>query len=99
MGENESGPVLTPINNLVEIIKLTYSAINQDEGAARFVSEEDFLSTLRYLADKDNLAYLIVRRDRKLSKFKENGAVYSDAPDTTHDELSIARSVANRHYR
>lgn len=96
MDENYKNDILVPLDEMEGIINLAYSAIKPDDGAARFVSLERFLTTMRYLAGDDKKLHLIVRRGRNISKFKK-GTVYQDAPDTAHgsqDELTIARKVA-----
>ena len=95
--EENRGAVLVPSDYLEEVVQLAYKAITPDEDSARFVVLDRFISTMRYLTRHENKAHLIVRRGRKVSKFKENGTVYSDAPDTTQDELSIARSVSDKY--
>jgi len=84
------------INKLIEIIKLVYSIIQPDEGSERFITLEHFVSTLQYLAGEERKSFIVVRRGRKLSKFKENTTIYSDAPDTSkgdYSELSVAQKV------
>jgi hypothetical protein len=94
---NNKGAVLVSVSILDEIINTAYKAIKPDEDAARFVTQEQFISTLRYLSRNENKAYLLVRRGRKVSKYKENGSVYTDAPDTSQDELSLARSISEKY--
>ena len=94
---DEKNAKLVSINLLEEIIHLSYQAINPDEESARFIDEQKFLSVFRYLTREDNLAYLVVRRGRKISKYKNNGRAYSDAPDTPQEELLVARNVAQKH--
>lgn len=95
MNENEKDAVLVSINDAEKVIELAYSAIVPDESSARFVTLERFLTTLRYVADKkDNMIYLIVRRNRNAAKFKREGKVYQDSPDTKKDELALAEKVA-----
>lgn len=96
MSFSETGAVLISIGKLREIIRLAYSIIEPDKGAERFVPFESFISMLQYLAGEKGNSFLIVRRGRNLSKWKENTTLYSDAPDTSQEgsELYIARSVA-----
>jgi hypothetical protein len=96
MNENEKGAILAPLNYAEEIIKLCYSAIKPDEGSERFISEDRFLTTMRYLTNGDKI-HIIVRRNRRVTKYKNNGITYQNAPDTGHqseNELQIARSIA-----
>jgi len=73
------------------------TAFTPDEDSARFVHLERFISTFRYLTRDEQKSYLIVRKGRKISKFKENGTTYSDAPDTPQDELKLARTVSTKY--
>lgn len=95
--EDEKEPILVSSHKLEEIIKIAYSAFSADEDSARFVNLGNFISTFRYLTRDEQKSYLIVRRERKLSKFKENGIAYSDAPDTPQDELKLARNVSKKY--
>ncbi|KLU64849.1 Z1 domain protein [Desulfosporosinus acididurans] len=92
--EQERDAVDVSLDVLEPIIKLAYSALKQDEQALRFVSLERLLTTIRYLADNENKVHLIVRRNRKIAKYKGNGVTYQDAPDNGREELAIARKVA-----
>lgn len=92
--EKQKDAALVSLNELEPIINLLYSAIEPDEESARFVPVERFLTTLRYLTGDDKKIFLIVRRNRKVGKYKKNKTTYQDAPDTRQDELSVARKVA-----
>jgi len=82
------------VDDLTQIINLTYSILEKDEESSRFVSVDLFLSTLRYLARKKNGdVYLYVRRGRHISKYKANGNTYQDAPDTGY-EGKMLRAIA-----
>jgi Z1 domain len=97
--DNENGAILTTTDKLIEIIKLVYSIIQPDEGSERFITSEQFISTLQYLAGEERKSFIVVRRNRKLSKFKENTTIYSDAPDTSKgdsSELSVAQKVNDK---
>lgn len=91
---DEKNAVMISLDNIEPIIRLAYSVINPDAESARFVDVEKFLTTARYLTRNDNKIHLIIRYNRKAKKYKENGTVYQDAPDTSKDELSIAQRVA-----
>ncbi|MHB8065880.1 MAG: Z1 domain-containing protein, partial [Ruminiclostridium sp.] len=94
--EREMNAVDVSLDKVEMILKLAYSAVQQDEHASRFVTYERFLTTLRYLADNNNKVHLIVRRNRTIAKYKKNGvaATYQDAPDNGRDELALARKIA-----
>ncbi|MGV8025012.1 MAG: Z1 domain-containing protein [Anaerolineaceae bacterium] len=93
--EQEKNAVLISSNELEQIITLAYKAINPDKDSARFIKKDKYISTFRYLTQKEKEAYLIVRRGRKLSKFKDGGNLYSDSPDTPQDELQIAMRISS----
>ena len=93
LGKKEA--ILVPTQILSGLISQAYSAIRQDEGAERFISEERFLSIFKYLSEKNEFAYLIFRANRNISKFKgplKN--LYTDSPDSPQDELRIAKAIA-----
>lgn len=94
ISEEEKNAVMVSLDDIEPIINLAYSAIEPEDESARFVTVERFLTTLRYLTRSDNKLHLIVRYNRKVKKYKYNGTVYQDAPDTTRDELSVAQRVA-----
>ena len=67
--------------------------MSPDEHSNRFVSKEKMLSILRYIAKKNDKCYILVRRNRQMPKYRENGT-YIDAPDNGKDERKIAIDVA-----
>ena len=46
------------------------------------------------MVGEEKKAYLIVRRNRKLSKYRTESTIFQDAPDTAKDELALARKTA-----
>lgn len=97
MSEREMSAKLVSLEDLEQVIKLTFSVIEADKDSERFITFERFLTTMRYLVGKENEVYLIVRRGRDISKFKRNSITYQDAPDTPKGELgelSLAKKVA-----
>lgn len=84
------------LKDIEPIIRLSFSALEPDEDCNRFIDAEKFITYMRYMADKSDYIYLIVRRNREAKKYKERyGRRYlSDAPDTKKDELFIAEQVA-----
>ena len=78
-----------------ELVRIAYCGfVNDDNELARYVDEGRFISTMRYVAEKNKKIHLLVRWDRKISKWKDSSTVYQDAPDTSQDELSKARKFA-----
>ncbi len=94
MNPDEKNAKLIPSGSLENLIMKAYSSFHPDKDSARFIPVEKFLSVFRYLTQNSSMAYLIVRRERQISKFKDNGIAYSDAPDTPQVESSIAKSLA-----
>ncbi|WP_206813130.1 Z1 domain-containing protein [Paradesulfitobacterium ferrireducens] len=91
----EQGSEVTRVNvdDLTQIINLTYSILESDEESSRFVPVDYFLSTLNYLSRKKREVLLYTRRGRHISKYKTNGIAYQDAPDTGY-ELKMLRVLA-----
>lgn len=89
--------VLVSTDDLERIIMLAYEILTPDRDSVRFITKDKFISLFSYLTKKDKKAYLLVRRGRKLSKFKDNNTSYSDAPDTPQDELSIANQISQKY--
>jgi hypothetical protein len=85
--------LIVDVDDLEEIINLCYSIIEEDEGSTRFMSADKFISTLKYLSGSNRQANLFIRRNRTLSKYKENNIYYQDAPDTG-DDLKVLRGIA-----
>lgn len=97
MRRTERRPVLADRGDAERIIKKVYGTLVPDEGSNRFVEAETMISILRYVAKKGDKCYLLVRRDREVSKYKDNGMVYSDAPDNGNDERKMARDAAEKY--
>lgn len=90
--ENTSDYLTVDVDDLEEIINLCYSIIEEDEGSTRFVSADKFISTMKYLAEK-NKVNLFVRKNRTLRKYKDNNLFYQNAPDAGGDRKAL-REVA-----
>lgn len=94
IGYENKKAVEISLEEIIPAIELIYKGIQPDENSARFIEKDRFISTLRYLCGKSGKLYLIVRRNRKISKFKINDSIYQDSPDTPQDERGIAKAVA-----
>lgn len=94
LDESSDGAMIT-IDTVEKLIHLVYSAIDADEDNSRFITEEEFVTTLRYMVDNNNKMPVIVRKGRTLSKTRtSNGVeVLSDAPDTP-SPLDKAKKIA-----
>ncbi len=97
MPDGELSAIKISLSKLEPIIKMAYSALLADEDSNRFVTENTFITSLRYLADESKKAFLIVRKNRDASKYnkmRNNRIVLEDAPDTSQGELTLAKKVA-----
>jgi len=85
-----------PLDKAKELVELVYGMIDKDEESTRFITMEHFIDTMHYLASCNKTVRLIVRRDREISKYQDNGA-YQDAPDISKwstSELAVAKTAA-----
>ncbi len=83
------------VKDLVPIIKLVYSILREDdESFNKFIPQDYFLEILKNLAQKKNGEVLLYTRSGgQISKYKSNGMIYQDAPDTGY-ELKDLRQLA-----
>lgn len=93
MSREEKNAVLVDRRVVEEILSKVYETLSPDEHSNRFVSEEKMLSILRYISKRNDKCYILVRRNRQMPKYRENGT-YIDAPDNGKDERKIAMDVA-----
>ena len=88
-GETEAKIVL--LDDIESIVRLAFSVLSADEESSRFMTDDAFMTSLRYLTGDSEKLYLIVRRNKSIAKYKTNHQVFEDSPDTTKDELGIAK--------
>ena len=81
-----------PKEKAIELIELVFKTI-QDDDSGKFVSVEEFITTLRYMSDNSSDINFIVRKDRNMKKYKENGNLI-DSPDDGNRDLPEARKLA-----
>lgn len=81
-----------PKDKAIELIELVYKTI-QDDDSGKFVSVEEFITTLKYMSDNSGEINFIVRKDRNMKKYKENGNLI-DSPDDGNSDLPEARKLA-----
>lgn len=93
MSRYQRTPVAVSLEKAEKILEEIFRTLMPDDDTNRFISGEKMISILSYLAKSSNQCYLIVRRDRKIQKYKDAGA-YSDAPDNGGDERKMAREIA-----
>lgn len=91
---NQRKPVTISLEETEQILKEIFTTLMPDDDSNRFISYEDMISILRYLTKASNQCHLIVRRNREIKKFKEDGGAYSDSPDSGNDERKMAREIA-----
>lgn len=77
----------------IELISLVYKTI-QDDDSGKFVSVEEFITTLKYMSEGKDTINFIVRKDRNIKKYRENGNLV-DSPDDGNKDLPEARKLAN----
>ncbi len=76
-----------------EVIGLVYSAIEPDENSTRFVNEDEFLTTMRYmLGEKDKIS-VVVKKNKNTKKYRDSGRI-EDAPETGDTESKVAKEIA-----
>jgi hypothetical protein len=93
--ESKSDYITADIGDIEEIVRLCYSIIQEDEESTRFVPEDRFISILKYLASDTGQANIFIRKNRTLSKYKENNITYQNAPDTGSDSKTIKNAAAH----
>lgn len=84
-GELKAVPV--PLEAAEELAALVYETFDKDDESMRFVSLDHFIDTMRYLASGNKTVQLIVRREREITKYYNNGT-YQDAPYNAKGPLS-----------
>lgn len=93
---NDKGKLLTASFTLLEaeeIIRLVYSAISEDEDATRFVTSDEFITTLRYMIGNNDKVNIIIKKNKNNAKHRKSGRLV-DAPETGDQELRIAQELA-----
>lgn len=92
--ERTDGKMLS-ITIVEELLHLAYVVIKEDEDSTRFVDENEFITTMKYVSGASQQIPLIIRKDRRLSKTRQSGnnIVLSDSPDTP-TPLNIAKRLA-----
>lgn len=91
--KEDSDVIRVKLNDLIQIINLTFSILEKDEDSSRYISDDLFISTLNYLSKKNDEVLLYIRRGGHIAKLKNNDTVYQDAPDTGY-ELKKLRNIA-----
>lgn len=81
------------ISDVENLIKLVYEVIKKDEDSTRFVGEDEFITTLRYLVGENQHIPIIIRTNRNLPKRRPSGRIY-DNPDTSGGQPDFAKKYA-----
>ncbi|MCD8554489.1 Z1 domain-containing protein [Seleniivibrio sp.] len=92
-GDRKSEEIEISPDAIEIVIDKVFSMIEGDDESSRFITKEHFMSTIQYLAKESGKLILYTRRNGTLSKYKNNGIVYQDAPDTGY-ELQKLRAIA-----
>lgn len=93
MPRGQKSEEVIEIDKAEKFIIQVYSCLVPDENTDRFVEYDEMISILRYVSKQSDKCNLIVRRNRKISKYKENMR-YNDSPDTGQDERKLAREIS-----
>lgn len=82
--DEKSDGKMIPLESAEKIIGILYSAINKDIDDTRFISEDEFKMTLRYLVGDNHCLPVIIRINRFISKYRDRDGIktLSDSPDT-----------------
>lgn len=81
------------IDFVEEIINLVYKTIESDKDSYRFISNDEFITSLKYMMKNNDKVNIIVKRNLNISK-KKTGGVLNDSPETGSQELKLAKSLA-----
>lgn len=93
MPRGQKSEEVIEIDKAEKLIIQIYSCLVPDENTDRFVEYDEMISILRYVSKQSDKCNLIVRRNRKISKYKENMR-YNDSPDNGQDERKLAREIS-----
>ena len=93
MPREQKREVIIDIVKAEKLIEKVYSCLVPDENTERFVEYDKMISILRYVSKQSEKCYLIVRRNRNVSKYKD-GMRYLDSPDNGQDERKLARDIS-----
>lgn len=80
MPREQKREVIIDIVKAEKLIEKVYSCLVPDENTERFVEYDKMISILRYVSKQSEKCYLIVRKNRNVSKYKD-GMRYTDSPD------------------
>lgn len=76
-----------------EIIRIVYSGIKPDSNTTRFVTEDEFINTMRFLINENKEIDILIKKNKNNSKYRSNGRI-EDAPFTGDSESKIAEDLA-----
>lgn len=91
--DDKRSSVELPKDVASELMRLVYETIVDDGISGRFVSAEEFITTMNYMAKDSETVSFVVRRERGVKKYKENGSL-QDAPDDGNQDTPEARKLA-----
>ncbi len=94
MPREQKREVVIDIVKAEKLIEKAYSCLVPDENTERFVESDKMISILKYVAKQSEKCYLVVRRNREVSKYRDAGMRYMDSPDNGQDERKLAREIS-----
>ena len=95
---DNKGVSLITLARAHELLSIAYSLLKKDEDSPRFYELQtmvDVINNVNERGDFEDKLYLLIRRNRNLSKYQENQA-FQDAPDTKA-ETTIAYELAEQY--
>lgn len=94
----ENGERLVTLEDAIELIEMIHQTFDPNQGEEWDVNS--YLASLEFLSKQspqEEKVWLIVRRNRNISRIRESSQRYEDAPDTPrgeNSELKVARNLA-----
>ncbi len=81
------------LESVSELMENVYKTIEKDEDSSRFISKEEFLTSLKYMLDGQKEVAIVVKRDKANKKVRTNGRI-EDSPAQGQQELLTAQKLA-----
>lgn len=81
------------LESVDKLIENVYKTIEKDEDSNRFISKDEFLTSLRYMLDGQKEVTIVVKRDKANKKVRANGRM-EDSPAQGQQELLTAQKLA-----
>lgn len=81
------------LESVSELMENVYKTIEKDKDSSRFISKEEFLTSLKYMLDGQKEVAIVVKRDKANKKVRTNGRI-EDSPAQGQQELLTAQKLA-----